>query len=333
MSIAMNESDEKSANQPMKIQTENIAYAADELVTCPKCARTNPPTRSDCFYCGAGLEVPEELARRARPSLRALEAWEPGFNIVVETATDPDSAAVARLLKCEREFVDRVVGCGRAVPIIRVESAPEADIIRGELALKGIEARIVSDDSLAVETPPRRLRAIEFGESRFRLYPFNDDTVFEIAADAIDALVTGAIFEKAVTATEKRKKGKTRMLDASETASDEPLLDIYVRDDPFGFRILTAGFDFSCLGDEKTMIARDNLRRLAAKLAETSGGRLVDDYVALRAVLGEVWEVDVRKDSQGMKRSSFGKFDLVSVSKSSNLNQFNKFSRLQRQLI
>lgn len=333
MSIAMSESEEEKANSTMKVQTENIAYAADDLVTCAKCSRTNPPTRPKCVYCGADLEIPEEKARRARPTLRRLEAWEKGFNVVFVSASDPDTVAVARSLKCETEFIGRVIEFGRPVPIVRVETSNEAEVIRTELASGGIETRIVADETLAPETPPRRLRAIEFGDSHFRFHLFNDDAVVEVASDAVDAVVTGAIFEKAVAATEKRKRGQTRMLDASETASDEPLLDIHVKDDPFGFRIHTAGFDFSCLGSEKTMIARDNLKRLAATLAERSGAQLVEDYVALRGVLGEVWEVDVRKDSQGMKRSSFGKFDLVSVSKSSNLNQFNKFSRLQRTVV
>jgi len=329
----MSESEEEKASQTMKIQTESIAYAADDLVTCARCSRSNPPTRPKCVYCGADLEIPEDKARHARPSLRRLEAWEKGFNVVFISASDPDPAAVARSLKCEKEFIDRVLGFGRPVPIVRVESLNAAEAIRSDLAASGIETRIVADESLAPDHPPRRLRAIEFGDSHFRFHLFNDDSVVEVASDAVEAIVTGAIFEKAVAATEKRKKGQTRMLDASETASDEPLLDIHVLDDPIGFRVHTAGFDFSCLGEAKTMIARENLKRLAATLSERSAGRLIDDYVALRGVLGEVWEVDVRQDSHGMKRSSFGKFDLVRVSKSSNLNQFNKFSRLQRQIL
>ena len=77
------------------------------------------------------------------------------------------------------------------------------------------------------------------------------------------------------------------------------------------------------------MLARTNLTRLAEKLASESGLAVNNDYLRVRDLLGAVWEIDSRRDSLGMSRSSFGRFDLKSVSSSSNLRQFNRFSRLQ----
>ncbi len=330
----MSEDDNYKIPEAMPIQTENIAFDADELVACAKCQRNNPPTRLNCFYCGSELEIAPENRDRIRPSLRKLEAWEKGFNLIVEPVAAPDIVAVARLVKLEPDLVRNLFESGKRLPIARVESAAECEVLQTALAGLGVPSNPVSDEALAVDVAPRRLRGIEFGDSGARFILFNDDSIVDVSPEDLKIIVTGAVFEKAVEATEKRKKGQTRMLDATETASDEPLLDLYSGNDASGFRITTAGFDFSCLGSEKGLLARENLKRLAKRLAVFAPeARVVDDYLSVRELLGEVWETDVRKDSQGMKRSSFGKFDLKRVSTSSNLRQFTKYSRLQRHIL
>jgi len=147
-------------------------------------------------------------------------------------------------------------------------------------------------------------------------------------------IVSGAIFQKAVESTESRKKGESKILDATETASDESLIDIYGQHDAHGYRILTKGFDFSCLGAEKGILARENIKKLAGKLRSAApNAKFVDDYLAVRNVLGAIWEIEQRKDSQGLTRQRFGKFDLSNISSSNNLQQFTKYSRLQRHLL
>ncbi|MBK8812616.1 MAG: hypothetical protein IPN69_18055 [Acidobacteria bacterium] len=330
----MSESTDKQPADAMPIQSENIAFAAEEMVTCAECARKNPPTRLNCVYCGAEFEISEVDGGKIKPTLRRLEAWEKGFNLIVSPADPAGRAAIARDFKLEPEAVGRLFESGKRLPIARVESDKECRLLRDILAKHGVESMIVSDEELAADTPPRRLRGIEFGESGARFVLFNDESTIEIEPDELEVIVTGAVFQKAIEATEKRKKGQTRMINATETASDEPVLDIYIHGEALGFRITTAGFDFSCLGAEKGILARENLKRLTVRLNEFAPkAKLVDDYLKLRDVLGEVWEVENRKDSQGMKRSSFGRFDLMTVSSSSNLRQFNKYSRLQRHVI
>lgn len=121
------------------------------------------------------------------------------------------------------------------------------------------------------------------------------------------------------------------MLDATETASDEMLIDIYGKDDQIGFRIEQKGFDFSCLGDEKKILAAQNIKLLVEKLKRFApNAKVSEDYLKVREFLGEIWEVEHRKDSQGLKRHSFGKFDFSNLATSNNLGQFTKYSRLQR---
>ena len=124
------------------------------------------------------------------------------------------------------------------------------------------------------------------------------------------------------------------MLNATETATDERLIDIYSRDYENGFRIEQKGFDFSCLGEEKSLLAAENIQKLARKLkAIAPDASLVEDYIQLRALIGKVWEIAERKDSKGLVRESFGKFNLGNVTTVSNLEQFTKYSRMLNNIL
>src|SRR5205085_10224195 len=160
-----------------------------------------------------------------------------------------------------------------------------------------------------------RLRNLELRDNYIFLTLFNTNEIEVVNPEDLTLIVSGAIFQKAVESTEARKKGESKILNATETASDESLIDIYTKENPNGYRILTKGFDFSCLGAEKGILARENIKKLAAKLQSVApGARLVDDYLSIRNILGEIWEIEERKDSQGLTRQRFGKFDLSSVS-------------------
>src|SRR5688572_9496157 len=76
-----------------RIQTENIAFDPQELVACVGCGRSNPPTRLKCLYCGRDLETKAENAELIKPTLRKLELWERGINLILaprQPETEPD---------------------------------------------------------------------------------------------------------------------------------------------------------------------------------------------------------------------------------------------------
>ncbi len=324
----MNDANDEKTIGGIPIMSEEIAFRDDQMLACPKCARRNPPNRLKCVYCGDQLEIASD-ADGIKLSMRKLEPWEKGFNVILESADAARAEEIAAVVKLSPETVRQMIGSGLRLPVARVESDREAALLCESLSGAGAGCRTVSDESFAPDTSPRRLRAIGFDGSDIEFRLFNEEETVRASRDSIVAIITGAVFERSVEATEKRKKGQTKMLDSTETASDEPLVDIYLDGDPVGFRISTAGFDFSCLGSEKSMLARTNLTRLAEKLASESGVTVNRGYLRVRELLGAVWEIDSRRDSLGMSRSSFGRFDLKSVSSSSNLRQFNRFSRLQ----
>lgn len=322
----------------LPVQSEEIGYKPDEMLACGKCARQNPPNRVKCMYCGAELEISAEQAGRIKPSLRKLELWENGFNLIYQPNDEQISGEAIRQIALitgrEKEFLQKIFDLRKPLPVVRCETLKEAEILQDRLKEHGLASFVVPDEALAAETLPKRLRGIEFRDTYILLTVFNTGKIEIINIEELKIIVSGAIFQKAVEATEARKKGTTKMLDATETASDETLLDIYTANDSNGYRILTKGFDFSCLGAEKGILARENITKLAAKLRTVAPqARLIDDYLSLRSVLGEVWEVEQRRDSQGLSRQRFGKFDLSSVSSSNNLQQFTKYSRIQWHLL
>ncbi len=323
----------------LPIQAENPAFKPEEMILCRKCERKNPPTRLDCFYCGKQLEFSEAQSGFIKPNLRKLENWEKGFNLIYSPVSqnfdDARLSEIAKILKCEKEFLQKMIASQKSLPLARAESEKEAEIVQKRLRELGADTLIVSDESLNIEKSARRLRGIEFYDDKIILILFNQDEILEISNNDLVLIVTGAIFERKVEATEKRvKEGESKILQTSETASDEFLIDIYSREDATGYRIFAKGFDFSCLEAEKEILAAKNLKKLAQKLVEAAlNAKIVDDYLQVRESLGNVWQVEERTDSQGMKREGFGKFNLGNVTTINNLSQFTKYSRLQWQLL
>lgn len=332
-----NQSDEWLKDLPL--QSENIAFKPEEMIVCAKCGRTSPPNRRQCLYCGGELEITELQSRFLKPNLRKLESWEKGFNVILlPNADDFDEAKLfetAKLLKMEREVAQKLVEAANPLPLARVESEKEAKIVQTRLRELGIESLISSDETLALEKTTRRLRGIEFLDDKLILILFNQAEVVETALEDLVLIVSGALFERKIEATEKySKKGENEILDTSETASDETLIDIYTRRDSIGYRIYAKGFDFSALKAEKELLAKSNIVKLVNKLCEVApGAKYVDDYVRNRGILAGVWEVEQKIESRGLKRESFGKFNLGNLTTVNNLSQFTKYSRLQRHLL
>lgn len=323
----------------LPLQSENIGFRAEEMLQCAKCARTNPPTRRKCFYCGAELEISAPQSQFLKPNVRTFDSWEKAFNLILSsTVTDFDEAQTAEIaagLKIEKELLRKIIESGKSLPVARVESEKEAEIGRSFLRQFGIDSIILSDETMNLEKPTRRLRRIEFEEGKLILILFNRDEIVEIAGEDLALIVTGAIYERKIEATEKRgRNGENKILETTETASDESLIDIYSRLDETGFRIMATGFDFSCLASEKGILANENLKKLAVKLALIAPNvKVVKDYLLIRELLGKIWEVEQKTDSQGLKRESFRKFNFGNLTTVNNLSQFTKYSRLQRNLL
>src|SRR5262245_29273678 len=118
----------------MPVTAEKTGFEATEMIACGKCARKNPPTRLQCFYCGAELAISDERASTLAPNLRQMEAWEKGFNIILKNNAadvyrEENIVAAARLLKQDPQELKSVLQKGCSLPVARSESQKEAEII------------------------------------------------------------------------------------------------------------------------------------------------------------------------------------------------------------
>ncbi|CAN5598673.1 hypothetical protein BH10ACI3_BH10ACI3_13090 [soil metagenome] len=316
-------------------QTENIAFAAADLVACNKCGRSNAPNRLKCLYCAAELPIRIADPTAVKPALRSLEFWEPGFNIIVSSDGNADTSAIARYLSIESQDVSAVIDTAIPLPIARVETQTEADVVMSALERFGLRCKIITDAELSANETPIRLRGIEIHADSLVFTAFNTGEKTDIAIADLALIVPGLITASRVDALEKKGRGgKSKLIDETATATDETILDLYTCRDALGYRIHLTGFDFSCLGAEKGMLAGDNMRRLVAWIAAVApNAKIIDSYNRIRQPLGRVWQVESRTDFQGLQRSGFGKVEFGSIASTNNLNQFTKFSRLQWHLL
>ncbi len=327
------------ANTPTfdpSIQSENISFDPAELIACGGCGRKNPPNRLNCLYCARELDVNIADGNLIKPVLRKLELWERGYNLIVrERVSDMPVDKIAMLLSAEPAEVAQILDAGVPLPIVRVESEKEAGLLQSRLGALGLGCSIIPDADLAPDKPPIRLRKIEFRDSGFGLHDFNTSSVTFIDKIDLAILVPGTITTARVDSLEKKRRGgKTKLLDEVTTTADGSVLDIYTRQNNSGYRAHLTGFDFSCLGEDKSLLAVENIQNLAFALKRSAPNVvLVQNYAEMRRALSSVWEVESRKDPQGLQRSGFGKLEFGSVASSNNLDQFTKYSRLQWHLL
>jgi len=333
--------DNERRNEPVfdpRFQTENLAYDTDKLIACVGCSRMNPPNRLNCLYCGRELEIDIEDAASIKTNLRTLELWERGVNVILcegDACVEPDTEKLAVFLCMDATDLSLIINAGTPLPIVRVESEKQADILLAGLEQFGLKCTLVKDDALAADKPPVRLSGMEINDQQLTLKDFNTGNLTETVAADLVLIVLGSITESKVDSLEKRGLRKeAKLIGESATATDEAILDVYFRNDPVGFRVRLAGFDFSCLGERKGLLAGENLQRLIGVLKEQApGAKYVDNYLAVRQALGRVWDVETRKDSKGVQHAGFGKAELGVVASTNNLNQFTKYSRLQWHLL
>lgn len=313
------------------LQTEDIAYKPGEMVKCGNCGRQNPPNRLRCLYCASSIEVMDHTG--VKLTFRKLEAWEKGWNVVVKgTEATSDLRKAAGILSIDGSDLRRIVTSGVGLPAVRVESESEANVIQSSLQGLGVPADIVSDKDLEGERPPVRLSGLEINAG-IGAIDFNTREITKLNDD-VALIVTGTIETSKTDVLEKRRRGKLKLLEEVATTGDESLTDIYLRHDATGYRIQMSGFDFSCLGNEKAMLASENTRRLIEFLkAHFPRARVVDTYDEIRDLLTTTWPPQVQKDHKGLVFAGLGKREFGKSETMNNLDQFTKFSRLQWHLL
>lgn len=309
--------------------SEPQGFAPEQMIRCEECLRANPPTRINCLYCSAPLPVTESALRLRKPILRPPEKHELGYSTIVlpATAALPLEAIIdaAAVLKLKQEDLEWILAEGAALPVARTASREEAQLVAGRLAESGFRVLTVSDEGSVV-----RVRSLSFDDSGLVFNPGQITNEVEVSWSEIILLVPGRLIEKRVEVKEvKSRRAENEILDTSELFSDEAVIDLYLSTHAETWRVSANGFDFSCLGSEKTLLANENLTSLQRLLvAKAIDARLDDSYNRRRSLLDLAWGPKQETKSSGWRRERPGKLSIGMSTIRSNESQFTRYSRL-----
>lgn len=308
-------------------------FAHAEMVACDVCLRANAPTRINCLYCAAPLPATEQSATLRRPTLKKLEEWERGFNVVLLPRADaglkPDVVEeAAPLLRLEASRLAEIIASGRALPVARAASTEEAELVVNRLEALGLNTEVFTDEVLA--RAPERVRALEFEEGALVCWQGPDAAPRRLPLDYVALLVEGRIVERRGEVLERRTRfgSRSEAVEAREIASDELVLDIYAAGEGAAFRVMSGGFDYSCLGADKGLLAAENFRKLVVTLRGLAKAAVFDDaYTRLRPLLADVWPPAEHTSSLGFTGAG-GRVNTGAVTTVSNEAQFTRYARL-----
>lgn len=321
--------------------SEKRGFSLAEMVKCDKCLRANAPTRTNCMYCLAVLPTSEETAALRRPTLRRLEEWEQGYNNILVSRgagelPEKSLAEIAVLLRLEPAIVKRIFALDKPLPLARASAFEEAAVIEKRLQALAVETLIVPDADLGAENlPPKRIRGLAFQDDALLGRESDSGAPPSIPWADVYLILSGRLVLTKIEVEEKKSRGggERELVDSRELSDDEPVVDIYTRTHDGGWRIAAKGFDFSCLGDRKRMLAAENYFLLLEVLRERSPAAEFDDsYVRLRQPLTAVWPLVQQTEGRGWRRARPGKYNIGAVTTTNNEMQFTRYSRLRHNL-
>lgn len=279
----------------------------------------------------------EASARLRKPVLRQPEKHQLGYNSILlpqAQAVSPDVIAEAtKLLKLGPESVEQLLAETVALPVARTASREEAELVTERLRELGLSCLTLGDEDLALSFPDnavKRARGLVFDDASLTIQqPAAEDT--NVSWTDIVLILPGRLIETRVEIKERKTgKSENEILDHSEFFRDEMVIDFYVASNASTWRIHSGGFDFSCLGSEKALIANENIGKLQRLLiAKAVQAQFDDSYARVRNLLGLAWTTQPETQSSGWRRERPGKLSVGMATTKSNESQFTRYSRLR----
>jgi hypothetical protein len=326
------------------------SFALEDLTTCSVCLRANPPTRINCLYCLATLPVKAEANKpmgetdKSSALSQLLSAEKPtevdslNAYYVVTTKNPKDSvdglslAAIAEVLQLQASEVESALKLGGPAPLLRAPAFDLANMLADKLRELGVDVDIFAEETLNLDAPIRKARALEFAEEELIATLLRGGEI-SMRWDGLVLIVIGRLLVNRKESEERRRHGGSKPKDSRELFLDDPVFDLYAKDDRTGCRVASGSFDFSCLGDRKAMTTFENLTTLIEVLKTRAPNVEIDDsYRNLRAVLANVWPLEPQTTKRDWRRSGVGKVDVSTVTTVDNEIQFNSYSRLRQRV-
>jgi hypothetical protein len=320
--------------------SEPLGFPAEQMIRCEECLRANPPTRVSCLYCVAPLPLTESSVRLRKPVLRQPEKHQLGYNnILVPVESEVSTEIVndaAALLKLSPENMQQLMFQEVPLPVARTASREEAELVTLRLRELGFSCLTVSDEELGLsfsDNVLRRVRGMSFDDERLVIYHSGAEETGLSWSDVI-LILPGRLIETTLEIKERMtRKKENDILDTSEFFRDEVVIDFYTVRDRFTWRVGASGFDFSCLGKEKALVANENIGKLQRVIvAKAVSAQFDDSYKRVRNLLELVWGTQSETQSSGWRRERPGKLSVGVATTKSNESQFTRYSRLRNYL-
>ena len=247
--------------------------------------------------------------------------------------SDENAGEAAGLLKLSPENIQALLSQRVPMPVARTASREEAELVTERLRDAGLTCTTLSDDDLGLsfsDNTLRRVRAMRFDEVFLTIQLAGGEEI-EVAWTDVILILPGRLVETRVEITERlTRKPEKELLDTSEFFRDEMVIDLYTATHNFTWRVGASGFDFSCLENEKALIANENIARLQrVLLARAVNAQFDDSYSRVRNLLELAWGTQQENQSSGWRRAGPGKLSVGLSTTKSNESQFTRYSRLR----
>jgi hypothetical protein len=315
------------ANRDVKLKS----FAPDELLTCDVCLRANPPTRAACIYCGAALSSNATIVSKKTESQPPPAAVSTGCYVAVppKALSVVDENLLDQLAKTiQLKITDLKAALVSQSPLLVARTHEKANQTVSDLREAGIDGLVITDEDLKLSVGNKTIRALELTDEGLTGLPVSSAARLPARWDELMLVVIGRLQTHRSEVEERRRRGGLKPIDRREVMDDESVLDLYVRSSEAGWRISANNFDFSCLGDRKTMTAFDNFKALISLLRERSAVEIDESYIRMRPMLADIWALQKQTRKGAWRRKGAGKYDMSTVATTDNETQFNNYSRL-----
>ena len=316
--------------------SEPQGFSPEQMIRCEECLRANPPTRVSCLYCVAPLPLTEASARLRKPVLRPPDKHQLGYNNILlpqeQAVSSEGISEAATLLKLSEENLREILSHGIPLPVARTASREEAELVHDRLLDSGMRSLLLSDRDLGLtDGALKRVKSMVFEDEYFVIQQAGTAEETIVSWTDLVLILPARLFETRFEMTERMtRKPEKEILDTSEFFRDEAVIDFYTAADSFTWRVSANGFDFSCLGNEKALVANENIARLQRVIAARAVNAKVDEtYRQVRSVLELAWATQPETQSSGWRRERPGKLSVGMSTTKSNDRQFTRYSRLR----
>lgn len=315
-------------------QSDVRPFCPDELIVCEACARSNPPNRAACLYCGAPLNRSDGSSKISELRVVPIDLSAAGFDVLISPnnrSSGVDAGTLARVVRADSATIESCINSNEFIPILRVASAAEAEFAEKKLEALGLVTFRVADSELNTDRNSTRIRALDLEDSRMKGRASTGE-LLELSWDDVTSIVNGRLIQTRVE-LEERQGRKAGIVDSTETTHDVAVMELHAKSGA-PWRITSHDFDYSCLRERKALLASENFGRLLESLREKAPQAHHDDtYNKVRRLLDFAWPVGRRLEAGGLRRDRPGRLNVAKVTVVDNEMQFTRYSRLRNHLV